>query len=126
MGLLLVIISPTGTERRFPLRLGRTVIGRGAGCDLRVSLPTVDVQHCEIVISAASATLTDLGSALGTYHNGQPLESAVLQPGDQITVGSTTMHVRSERPAVSIEIPPSPKPARAAPTSPEAPTSSGV
>lgn len=65
------------------------LIGRGADCDLRLNDTAISRHHCTIRVTADGATLVDLGSANGTYRNGQRVRSqAPLRSGDEITLGS--------------------------------------
>ncbi len=90
----LIIRTRDGGERVFALDDRRMVIGRETRCDLRVPLPSVSMKHCEIVFDGRVLELKDLGSASGTYHNGDRVERAVLSDSDRFSVGSVTFHVR--------------------------------
>ena len=64
------------------------VIGRQDDCDLVISSSKVSRQHCRIDIGDNAASLTDLGSANGTFLNGQKVTVATpLAPGDKVVVG---------------------------------------
>jgi pSer/pThr/pTyr-binding forkhead associated (FHA) protein len=54
----------------------------------------VSREHARIVSSANVHTIYDLGSANGTSVNGRQVTQQVLQIGDRITFGSTTLLVR--------------------------------
>jgi predicted component of type VI protein secretion system len=96
----LVMKLSDGTERKFPLRDSRTVIGRETRCDVRIALPTVANRHCEIHFDSGELKLTDLGSPGGTLLNGNPVTNgAVLGPSDQVTIGPVTFRVESESPS---------------------------
>jgi pSer/pThr/pTyr-binding forkhead associated (FHA) protein len=96
MGICLAMEIIDGGERRFPLSGSRTVLGRGTRCDLRVSLPSVAVQHCEIKMDGDTLTLRDLDSPTGTFHNGTKVQFAKLVPDDRLTVGPVTFVVRHD------------------------------
>ncbi len=70
------------------------MIGRETRCDLRVPLPSVDQQHCEIVLGDGLVELKDLGSEAGTYLTGDRIERAVLGDNDEVAVGPVTFRVR--------------------------------
>lgn len=99
MGIWLTMTTADGRERPFPLSSPRAIIGRDARCDVSIPLPTVAPRHCEIAVEGALLTLRDLGSATGTLHNGQPVTRAVLEPGDQVTVGGLVTFVVRVDPA---------------------------
>jgi hypothetical protein len=92
----LVMKTADGKERPFPIRLPRTVIGRGVRSDVRVPVPTVAPQHCEIVVCNDRLKLTDLGSAHGTCHNGNRVDEAFLANADRVTVGPVTFEIRDD------------------------------
>jgi pSer/pThr/pTyr-binding forkhead associated (FHA) protein len=98
----LVMKLNDGTERKFPLRQSRTVIGRETRCHVRIALPNIAERHCEIVLDDGELKLSDLGSDLGTLVNGSPIRKTVLNPADELTVGPVTFHVRREMPAAPI------------------------
>lgn len=93
----LVMKLNDGTERKFPLRQNKTLIGRETRCQVRIALPTVAERHCEIVLDNDELKLNDLGSELGTFVNGAPVKKTVIGPADELTVGPVTFHVECER-----------------------------
>ena len=97
MGICLAMAITDGGERRFPLRGSCTVLGRDSRCDLRVSLPSVAMQHCEIKMDGDTLTLRDLDSPTGTFHNGTKVQFALLAPNDRLTVGPVTFVVRHDQ-----------------------------
>jgi pSer/pThr/pTyr-binding forkhead associated (FHA) protein len=65
------------------------LIGRGTDCDLRLNESTISRHHCILHLTAAEASLIDLGSSNGTFLNGQRVRSqAVLHSGDKLDMGS--------------------------------------
>jgi pSer/pThr/pTyr-binding forkhead associated (FHA) protein len=94
----LVMKLTDGTERRFPLRESRTLIGRETRCHVRIALPNIAERHCEIILDNGELQLSDLGSELGTLVNGSPVKKAVLSPADELTVGPVTFHVLRDQP----------------------------
>ncbi len=54
--------------------------------------PHVSRVHARIAVTANKLTISDLGSANGTYHNGQIIDrTATLAPGDTIDIGPFTL-----------------------------------
>ncbi len=82
-----------GSRHDFPLRSDRIVIGRRHTCDLRVPVPSVSREHCELRIDPPRVVLRDLGSSNGTFHNHTRVERAELAAGDTITVGPVSFTV---------------------------------
>ena len=64
-------------------RLGsRTIVGREPGCDLLIDRDTCSRRHAELLIEGDHLRVTDLGSANGTFLNGEKIEQANARPGD--------------------------------------------
>jgi pSer/pThr/pTyr-binding forkhead associated (FHA) protein len=71
--------------REIPITKDEFLIGRGADCDLRLRHSAISRHHCLIRLQGGEATLLDLGSANGTFVNGQRVRSsAALRSGDEI------------------------------------------
>ena len=65
------------------------LIGRGADCNLRLAVSAISRHHCMIRLHGHEATLMDLGSANGTFLNGQRVRSPMpLHTGDEIKLGA--------------------------------------
>ena len=96
MSKCLAMAITDGGERRFPLSPVRTVLGRDSRCDLRVALPSVAKEHCEIKMDGDTLTLRDLNSPTGTFHNGTRVKYADLATDDRVTVGPVTFVVRED------------------------------
>lgn len=74
--------------KRFPLK-ELTVFegGRSQGHHVHLRHPSVAMSHFRIYRAGEEYTLHDLGSSKGTHVNGEPVEKAVLHPGDIVKVG---------------------------------------
>ena len=83
----LVVFRPDGTRKDIPLRNGRYVIGRSANATLRIPLPSVSREHCEIVCDGETVRIKDLNSSNGTYCNDERVDDAPLNAGDVIAIG---------------------------------------
>jgi transcriptional regulator with GAF, ATPase, and Fis domain len=66
-------------------------IGSDPGHPLRLTDPCVSRQHCVLRVSDEGVVCTDLGSTNGTLIAGRRITSAIVMPGDAITVGETTI-----------------------------------
>jgi hypothetical protein len=78
---------------------GELLVGRGAGCYLRIDDPDVSRLHLRLRVGASSVTIEDLGSTNGTYVNGQPLRGVQeLRDGDEITLGARSLRIRIAAP----------------------------
>ncbi len=77
-----------------PLPAGKFLIGREHDCHLRPNSDLVSRHHCVFTVDEFTARLRDLGSTNGTLLNGERLRgTAVLKPGDEVTVGNLTFTV---------------------------------
>lgn len=62
------------------------VLGRGDECDITLGGLLVSHRHCQFVGSGEAYAVQDLGSANGTYVNGERVEQQTLSDGDRIAV----------------------------------------
>src|SRR5512137_604965 len=88
-------IQSLDKTEEFPVAQGRVEIGRGADNDLTLPFPTVSTRHARVVADGDGCRILDLGSANGTYLNGQELpvrEERRLQDGDEVQIGPFTLH----------------------------------
>ncbi len=68
-------------------------IGTGPGQHLRLSDPCVSRHHCVIRVGDDGLICEDLESTNGTFVSGHRIKSAVLEPGDTITLGETELAI---------------------------------
>lgn len=87
MDVTLVMFKSDGKRQDFPLNKARTIVGRKNNCDLRIPLSSVSRQHCELAIEGEQLRIKDLGSSNGTFHNGSRIQEAIIEPGDEVTIG---------------------------------------
>jgi pSer/pThr/pTyr-binding forkhead associated (FHA) protein len=70
-------------------------VGRAPECELRLDDTYASQQHARLFARNNSWFVEDLGSTNGTFVNEQKLAApAMLQPGDRVRVGQTTMELR--------------------------------
>jgi DNA segregation ATPase FtsK/SpoIIIE and related proteins len=95
----LLVTAGAGAGRRIPLAAGASVqVGRDPSCELALDDERVSRRHLHIGAGSRSVQVTDLGSSNGTYVDGERIAGTVtIRPGQVITVGSTTLTVRSVR-----------------------------
>jgi hypothetical protein len=70
-------------------------IGRGPGNDLVIASLAVSRRHAELTKTADGFIIRDLGSRNGVMVGGRRAETALLQPGDGVTLGDTTLHLEA-------------------------------
>jgi hypothetical protein len=84
------------TNRRFDLRTGSNIIGRGTDSDLQLLDQGISRRHVDIQYDGHYATAYDLGSTNGTTVNGHEISSQLLRHGDVIRVGHTRIVFHQE------------------------------
>ena len=102
-----VEISGPQMEQMVVLPEGATTIGREATNDLIFVHPLISRKHVELVVTADSCQLMDLGSTHGTLINREMIEpetAVILSPGDVIEIGAFRLvYSRTEIAAVEPE-----------------------
>lgn len=92
----LVIVEPAADAGRSYAIADELTVGRAPGC--AISLPTdtyVSTLHARIFRAGGEVKVEDLGSTNGTYLNRSKIGApAVLQRGDRLQVGTTTLEAR--------------------------------
>jgi sigma-B regulation protein RsbU (phosphoserine phosphatase) len=84
------VYSPLFSPFSQPLQGPTVSIGRASDCSIPIKDRYLSRKHAEIVASGRTWILKDLGSANGTYLNGNRVERDVpLKPGDRIRLGDT-------------------------------------
>lgn len=76
-----------------PLNGGANRLGRGANCDIQVSVPGVSKEHVELMVAADKILVNDLQSSNGTYLNGVRIKGGLVRPGDKISVHNILMEI---------------------------------
>ena len=96
MSLLLIITGPEGQKQecnlaavKLPVSFGR----EGGGADMQVTDTQMSRKHCEIFKEDDEFIIKDLNSSNGTWINGTDRQQAILQDGDMINVGGSSMEV---------------------------------
>jgi two-component system NtrC family sensor kinase len=89
---LLVVHGPNrGTRYPVDAAGNELIVGRGAGCNIRLDDTEVSRRHLRIHCSDDRFSIKDLNSANGTRVNGRFVESATLNHGDAIRIGATLL-----------------------------------
>jgi len=72
---------------------GSMTFGRSVKCEMCFSDLDLSRRHCEFFLKDEVLEIKDLASANGVYVNHEKVSMAVLQPGDQVRMGSVTLLV---------------------------------
>ena len=97
MEIELTEIDSSTHQRKIVLDKLPVMIGQGPESSVRLDDHWVSRHHCEISADRGTLVVRDLGSMLGTFVNGLNVTTALLMPGDKLTVGITSFMVDYER-----------------------------
>jgi len=89
-----VLLLQDGSNRKFEVKPGSNIIGRGTVADFRLPDTGVSRQHAEITWDGRDAVLVDLHSTNGTMVNDSPIDNWLLADGDVISMGHSVMEVQ--------------------------------
>ena len=95
--LLLSTGSLAGT--RFLLDRPLVTIGRAEDNDVQLDDEMVSKNHCRIITQGDNYLIEDLASSNGTIVNGRQVNTHMLQDGDKLYLGQTTLMFRKAVPA---------------------------
>lgn len=77
-----------------PLHQPLTLVGRAAGCDVRLNAAGVHPLHCAVVHGPSGVLLRELQASNATRVNGKASGTCTLADGDLVTIGPFTFQVR--------------------------------
>jgi serine/threonine protein kinase len=80
-------------QLRYRIKPGLQTIGRASSCDVPIQDRRASRQHASVNFDGHTCTVSDAGSANGTFVNNQPVGGAgrVLKEGDRIRIADTTL-----------------------------------
>jgi pSer/pThr/pTyr-binding forkhead associated (FHA) protein len=108
MPLTVVVRSASSGEARLTFDgTQRIVLGRGAGCDVRLPDATVSLRHATLRAQGADYLVIDEGSANGTFVGGvrvSPRTSRIVRSGDVIRLGRVWVELRVDHSAVTRDL----------------------
>ncbi len=98
-----VLVAVDGNPRgQFLFTPGDYVIGREAGCHIRIEADLVSRRHAKLTIDYENTYLEDLGSSSGTQVNGHAITGRTrLWPNQIIRIGAATITLRRMKGDVS-------------------------
>jgi len=90
----------TDGEQTFDLRgPDPRVVGRALNSDIPIFDPTISRRHAEVACVEGGVSVRDLGSSNGTFVNGNRVDAARAQPGDEVTFGKVGFRLKEVRTA---------------------------
>lgn len=77
--------------RIFELGEGKFVIGRESSCAIRLDHDGISVKHAQIIHEGGTWKLVNLLSSNGTFVNGERIQTAYLNSGDELKFGQVAL-----------------------------------
>lgn len=106
----LVVTGSTADDRVFELKEGSNFVGRARGNDIVLEDLSVSNRHCEIVVTADSVRVRDLGSTNGTFVGGTPVAEREVRDGEALRLGGLCAEIRMAPVEIAIPSVPPPEP----------------
>ena len=104
----LVLTTPGRPVQIFNVSAAVMTIGRGATNDIILRDARASRAHARLAWGADGCTIADLDSANGTRVNGQIIQRTLLQPGDTIAIGDSTLRLDANAVPLADELLPIP------------------
>jgi two-component system response regulator HydG len=101
----LIVVSGPLEGACYRLGSGDLRMGRAPSSDIRLAEPEAAWEHCVIRTRDGRYYIQDRRTGSGTYVNGMRITEHCFEPGDQLSIGETTLVYR-EDPPVSTEATP--------------------
>lgn len=92
----LVVDTGPDAGKKYSLSSVSVSIGRHEDCDIVLSDNSVSRRHARLELHRGRYTVSDEGSTNGTWVNGVKITSKVLEPGDTVTLGTTSCTFKVE------------------------------
>src|SRR3954471_6160286 len=92
------LLSADGQSRHDVRDGAPMLVGRAPTCDVPVFDPTVSRRHAELSLVAGGVKVLDLGSANGTFVNGEKIGERVVRGGDVVTFGKVVFKLQDTAP----------------------------
>lgn len=78
----------------YPLKEGRTRVGRTSQNDLQIDDLALSAHHCEFQVTESEVIVRDLDSASGTFLDGELIKEIKVSAGQVINLGTFSVEVR--------------------------------
>jgi len=108
MPVTVIVRAEGGTESRLTFDgTQRIVLGRGAGCDVRLPDPSVSQRHASLRAQGAEFVLMDEGSSNGTFVGDvrvAPRTSRIIRSGEHARLGRVWVEVRLDHAPITRDL----------------------
>ncbi len=78
------ILSGPQAGQIIPLRPGKTILGRGPSCEVKINSQGISKEHASIFVSETKVIVSDMNSRNGTFVNGVRIQNQKLTSGDKL------------------------------------------
>ncbi|MEZ4271196.1 MAG: GGDEF domain-containing protein [Myxococcota bacterium] len=86
-----IVLTGRQSGQMYRVDSERMIVGRAADTAIHIEDHGVSRRHAEIIHDSGEVIVQDLGSTNGTFCNGEVIKRRVLQDGDKIQIGTTTI-----------------------------------
>ena len=101
MAFQLLVVQGKSASQAIKIGTSVMTVGRQQDCQLRIASSQVSRKHCQIFEKKGLLLVKDLGSSNGTLVNGKRIaDQRVLEPGDELTVGSVKFRIERQEETV--------------------------
>jgi len=101
---LVRITEPGGETRVHPVREKSAMVGKGSGCEVKLTGWRVGREHARIFRTAGGLVIEDLGHLTGTWINGNRIvHHGPLTIGDEIMIAGYKLRVEDKKDAVALK-----------------------
>lgn len=87
------ILTGPQSGQVFPLKSGKTLIGRAPHCDFKLTSSGISKEHLEIQVIQDKIAISDLKSANGTFVNGIKIQNAIVRLGDKLLLNDIVLEI---------------------------------
>jgi hypothetical protein len=103
------ILSGSQAGVILPLKMGRNLLGRSPGCDIKIMSAGVSKEHAEIHVYKDKILVVDLRSSNGTFLNGIKVQNGLVRLGDKLSIHDVILDIvpdpEKNRPVVTFQQP---------------------
>lgn len=89
-------LVPLDGGRPIPIERDLVLVGRRAGCEVRIDDKTVSKLHCVLARTDGLMLIRDLGSTNGCKVNGRKVRRAMLLPNDVLSIAKFDFRIHLE------------------------------
>ncbi len=87
-----IVLAGSAVGEMYKLEGTELVLGRASDADIRIIDEGVSRHHCKVsALPTGDILIQDMGSRNGTYVNNKKVRTHILEDGDKVRMGSTTI-----------------------------------